>query len=79
MKSVSARDFNRDVSAVKRSAEDGPVVITDRGAPAYVLMSYRDYVARSAGGMGLAELLTANDDLDLELPVRSVEFRASDL
>nr|WP_084102789.1 type II toxin-antitoxin system Phd/YefM family antitoxin [Demequina sp. NBRC 110051] len=79
MKSVSARDFNRDVSAVKRSAEEGPVVITDRGTPAFVLMGYRDCVARSAGGMGFAELLTADDDLDLELPARSVEVRASDL
>ena len=28
------REFNRDVSAAKRQADHGPVVITDRGQPA---------------------------------------------
>lgn len=43
MAAMSARDFNRDVSAAKRAAADGPVVITDRGQPAYVLLSIEDY------------------------------------
>jgi hypothetical protein len=28
---MTAREFNRDVSAAKREAAHGPVVITDRG------------------------------------------------
>lgn len=31
---VSARAFNHDVSAAKRAADVGPVMITDRGEPA---------------------------------------------
>ncbi len=43
MTTISARDFNRDVSAAKRAAAEGPVVITDRGKPAFVLLTIDDY------------------------------------
>ena len=36
---ITAREFNRDVSAAKRAADNGPVTITDRGTPAYVLLT----------------------------------------
>jgi prevent-host-death family protein len=39
----SSRDFTRDVSAAKRAATRGPVFITDRGAPAFALLSIEDY------------------------------------
>ena len=39
----TAREFNRDVSAAKRAAADGPVIVTDRGQPAYVLLGIDDY------------------------------------
>jgi prevent-host-death family protein len=40
---LSSREFNQDVSRAKRAAEDGPVIITDRGKPAYVLFRHDDY------------------------------------
>ncbi len=43
MKALSAREFNRDVSAAKRAARSGPVVITDRGKAEFVLLSIDDY------------------------------------
>jgi len=43
MPTMSARDFNRDVSAAKRAAAEGPLVITDRGEPAYVLLTVAEY------------------------------------
>lgn len=36
MTTISAREFNRDVSAAKRKANRAPVVITDRGEPATI-------------------------------------------
>ena len=39
----SSRDFTRDVSAAKRAAVDGPVFITDRGRPAFALLTIDDY------------------------------------
>lgn len=55
MATMTAREFNRDVSAAKRSAEDGPVIVTDRGEPAFVLLSIDEY-RRRLGGSG-AELV----------------------
>ena len=43
---ISSRELNQDVGKAKRAAEEGPVVITDRGRPAYVLISYADYLRR---------------------------------
>jgi PHD/YefM family antitoxin component YafN of YafNO toxin-antitoxin module len=40
---LSSREFNQDVGKAKRAAESGPVVITDRGQPAYVLMKHEAY------------------------------------
>ena len=42
LQTYSSRDFTRDVSAAKRAAAHGPVLITDRGRPAYALLSIED-------------------------------------
>jgi prevent-host-death family protein len=42
-KIMTAREFNQNVSGAKRAADDGPVAITDRGAPVYVLMRHEDF------------------------------------
>lgn len=39
----SSREFTRDVAAAKRAAADGPVFITDRGRPAFALLTIDDY------------------------------------
>jgi prevent-host-death family protein len=36
---LTAREFNQDTGRAKRAAEDGPVIITDRGKPSHVLLS----------------------------------------
>ena len=56
-KIVSSRDFNQDISAAKRAASEGPVVITDRGAPAYVLLSHDAYMALIGGGRSILDML----------------------
>lgn len=65
MSTISARDFNRDVSAAKRAAEAGPVVITDRGRAAYVLLSAADYEAL-VDKRTIVDWLQADDDIDFE-------------
>lgn len=40
---LSSRDFNQDIGRAKRAARNGPVIITDRGRPAHVLLSYDEY------------------------------------
>lgn len=69
MATVSARDFNQDVSAAKRAADQEPLVVTDRGKPAYVLMTIEEY--RRLTARDHDEFLTAlsmDDDQDMEFP-----------
>lgn len=40
---VTSRDFNSDVGGAKKAAAKGPVFITDRGKPAHVLLSIKEY------------------------------------
>jgi prevent-host-death family protein len=65
-KFVNSREFNQDVSAAKRAADDGPVVITDRGTPAYVLMRHDDYLALVGEGRTILDLLDQSDAPDFE-------------
>lgn len=46
-------------------------MITDRGEPAYVLMSIRDYRRLGESGASLVERLSMDEDIDIEFePVR---------
>ena len=69
---LSSRDFNQDTSGAKKAAQRGPVIITDRGRPAHVLLSIEEY-----------RLLTGNQLslLDAIAPKRAqnFEFKASRL
>lgn len=40
---MTSREANQNFSRAKRAAKNGPVVITERGKPAQVLMSYAQY------------------------------------
>jgi prevent-host-death family protein len=40
---VNSREFNQDVGRAKRAAANGPVIITDRGTPSHVLLTYEAY------------------------------------
>lgn len=80
MATLSARQFNRDVSAAKRAAEKEPVVITDRGRPSHVLMSIDEFHRLAGGEPDLVEWLAMDDD-DIEFepePIR-VELKVPGL
>lgn len=79
MTMMTAREFNRDVSAAKREARRGPVVITDRGEPAYVLLSIEEYRRFGERGAGLVERLSMDDDLDIEFEPIGLELRIAEL
>ncbi len=68
---MSARRFNQHVSEAKRLAKDGPVVVTDRGHPSHVLMSFEDY-QRLTKGHRSALTMFADDrpgaDFDFDPP-----------
>lgn len=65
MTTMSAREFNQDVSAAKRHAAQGPVVITDRGEPSFVLVSIADYEAMR-DRHSLIDVLQMDEDIEFE-------------
>lgn len=81
-RTISSREFNQDKSGAKRAAADGPVFITDRGEPAYVLLNIEDYrrLARAEGS--IIDLLAAEpgtEDIELEIREPRDLGRAADL
>ncbi len=66
MKTVSSREFNQDVSQVKRDTENGPVFITDRGKLAHVLMKMEDYQKLTEQKDNIVDLLAMPDNVDFE-------------
>ena len=80
---MSARRFNQHVSEAKRLAKDSPVVVTDRGRPSHVLMSFADYQRLTRGQRSIIDALAdrspeADFDFDppreKELPARATEI-----
>jgi prevent-host-death family protein len=67
---LSSRQFNQDASKAKKAAEDGPVIITDRGRPAHVLLTFDEYRRITGGRTRIADLLAMPgvEDVDLEIP-----------
>ena len=79
MTMMTAREFNRDVSAAKREASRGPVVITDRGEPAYVLLSIDEYRRFGERGGSLVDRLSMDDDLDIDFEPVDIGLKAPEL
>ena len=65
---ISSREFNRDSGKAKRAASDGPVFITDRGTPSYVLLTIEEYRRLAGQGSNLAATLgmPGLSEIDLE-------------
>ncbi len=63
---LSSREFNQDASKAKKAANSGPVVITDRGRPAHVLLSFAEYKRLTGGRTRIADLLSLPGVEDVE-------------
>jgi prevent-host-death family protein len=70
MPTITSREFNQHVARAKRAAREGPVIITDRGRPAYVLMRHETYRRLAAHGPGIRDLLShpESEDVAFEPP-----------
>ncbi|MFV0434665.1 MAG: type II toxin-antitoxin system Phd/YefM family antitoxin [Leucobacter sp.] len=80
MSTMSARQFNHDVSAAKRAAAEEPVVITDRGKPTFVLVSIDEYRRlRDDSGQSLLNRLSIDDDIDVDFEPIGLEMRVPEL
>ena len=63
---ISSREFNQDAGGAKRAAEKGPVIITDRGRPSHVLLSFEDYRRLAGSGRSLLDIVAQDEDDDIE-------------
>lgn len=64
--SVSSREFNQELGRSKKSAEKGPVFITDRGRPTHVLLHIDEYRKITNTEQSLADLLSNRAAADIE-------------
>ena len=67
---ISSREFDQGVSRARRAADNGTVIIVDRGEPAYVLLSHDEYPCLAGGGPSILELLDCSgvEDIEFEPP-----------
>ncbi len=73
---LSSREFNQNVSAAKKAAEQGPVFITDRGRPAHVLLSFEEYRKLTGKSLTIIEMLAmpGAEDIDFDPPRLGGDF-----
>lgn len=69
---LSSREFNQDTGRAKSAAQRGPVIITDRGRPAHVLLTFNDYQQLVGRDGSIIDLLGAPpgvENVDLDVPL----------
>lgn len=77
---LSSRELNQDIGRAKKAAKHGPVVITDRGQPSHVLLSYEDYQRLAGARPSLVEALSMPglSDIEIDVPASGALPRAAD-
>jgi len=67
-RTVSSREFARNVSGAKRLARQSPLFIADRGDPTFVLMHMDEYRRLTHTGKTMLDLLTMpeSDGIDFD-------------
>jgi prevent-host-death family protein len=78
---LSSRDLNQDASSARKAAQNGPVIITDRGKPSYVLMTYDEFKRLSGQPGSLIDALAMPDLSQIDFSPERIEItlRAADL
>ncbi len=78
---MTSRQLNHDVSSAKKAATTGPVIITDRGTPAHVLLTYVDFQRLTGQQHSIIEALSMPglSEIEFDAPRAVVEARAVDL
>ncbi|HEX4328917.1 MAG TPA: type II toxin-antitoxin system Phd/YefM family antitoxin [Burkholderiales bacterium] len=77
----TSRQFNQDASGAKKAAEQGPLIITDRGRPAHVLLTFEAYKKLTGTRVNIADLLAMSgaEDIEPEFPRARDPAQAADL
>ena len=67
---LSSREFQQNANQAQKAANDGPVIITNRGRPTNVLLTYEDYTKLAGKPRTIVEMLTMPglSEIDVEFP-----------
>lgn len=78
---ISSREFNQDTSGAKKATRQGPVIITDRGKPAHVLLSMEEYQKLTGISSTIVEMLVMPQapEIDFETERAVISPRPVDL
>ncbi len=81
IKTLTSRELNQDLGAAKRASREGPVIITDRGKPAHVLLSIEAYEKLTAQHATLIEALSLPglSELELDAELANLKLQIPDL
>lgn len=73
---LSSREFNQDRGRAKRAAKSGPVFITDRGRPSFVLLSIDQYNSITCKRQNIMDMLALPgvESIEFEIPRTGDEF-----
>lgn len=77
---ISSRHFNQHASEVKKSANMGPVFITDRGRPRHVLLTFEEYQRLAKQHRNIADALAMPgiEDIEFEPPRINIKTTPAD-
>ncbi|MFC0308250.1 type II toxin-antitoxin system Phd/YefM family antitoxin [Gallibacterium trehalosifermentans] len=79
---ITSREFNQHLGQAQKAAQVEPVIITNRGEPLYVLMSYVEYMnhLQQQPFSSIADVLSDPNslgaDVELDIPARRQAKRA---
>jgi prevent-host-death family protein len=78
---LSSREFNQDTGRAKKATAQGPVIITDRGEPAHVLLSIKEYRRLTGNRPKIGDLLAmpGMEDIEFDPPCAEILLREADL
>ncbi|MBW9114698.1 type II toxin-antitoxin system Phd/YefM family antitoxin [Rhizobium cauense] len=78
---LSSRELNHDVSRAKKAAKRGPVVITDRGKPSHVLITYSEFERLTGKRRNVVDALSMPglSTIELDPPRAEIAPREVDL
>jgi prevent-host-death family protein len=75
---LTSREFHQNSAKVKRAAENGPVIITDRGKPTLVVQTYENWESRRHLG-DIQKFVSLYDSFSKPHPAEDTEFEIPEL
>ena len=71
----SSQEFNQNPGRIKKAAEDGPVIVTERGERKIVVLSWAQYETLSSNSPNIIDLFHDPETADIAFePVRFTGF-----